>query len=192
VSTTGRDYRKARAPREGGIFSGASGLVIGLTLGGLGAFFAYQRGHDAGMASVRQAQPTKPASQRATEAAEAATNAPPVETIDYTFYDRLKHQNVEIPEEAGSASTVIPAPVKQPGMYQIQVGSFPQKDVGERMRATLALQGIESTLQPVLVDGRTWHRVIIGPVSNPKDVSRVRDKLLRMGLAPPVINRVGD
>jgi cell division protein FtsN len=45
------------------------------------------------------------------------------------------------------------------------------------VRAQLALQGIESRVQPVSIDNDTMHRVRVGPITNLKELNRVRDRL---------------
>ena len=91
--STGRDYRKLTTPRNRSSLSGGAGLVIGLALGGLLAYFTYQQGKKVGAAAGAETHTPKPASQ---QAAEAAADVPPVDTIDYTFYGRLPNQGVDV------------------------------------------------------------------------------------------------
>jgi cell division protein FtsN len=66
----------------------------------------------------------------------------------------------------------------------------PEKEAG-RVRSQLALQGIESKVQRVSVDADTWHRVRVGPISDLKELNRVRDRLREAEMDVLVI-RVGD
>ena len=45
----------------------------------------------------------------------------------------------------------------------LQAGSYKNFADADRVRAQLALQGIESKVQKVTVDNDTWHRIRIGP-----------------------------
>ena len=47
----------------------------------------------------------------------------------------------------------------------------------ERMRATLALLGMESRLQRVSIDDDAYHRVRIGPTSDLNELNRYRRQL---------------
>ena len=81
---------------------------------------------------------------------------------------------VRAPEPAPSSpapSPPAPAAAKpaagavEPGdAYILQVGSFRRAGEAERMRASLALLGLESVVQTIAIDGEaTWHRVRVGP-----------------------------
>jgi len=61
----------------------------------------------------------------------------------------------------------------------------------DRVRAQLALQGIESNVQRVAIDNDTWHRVRIGPISDPAELNRVRQRLKEAEVDFLVV-RVGD
>ena len=47
--------------------------------------------------------------------------------------------------------------------YRVQVGSFRQRRVADRLRAELALGGFESSIQTTDTANGTWHRVMLGP-----------------------------
>ncbi len=187
--TAGRDYRRMTAPRDRGGFGGTTGLVAGLMLGGLVAFFAYQKGKEVGATTAAESQPVKkPASVRAAE--QDAATPPPADTIDYTFYDRLKEQDVKVPGKREAAPAASVPLDDEPGLYLVQVVSLPRLDDAEAVRAQLALKGYEAKLATVEVAGVTWHRVVIGPlgVEVAKDLAT---KLATLKYAPQV-NRVAD
>ena len=50
--STGRDYRKLTAQRHRSPLGGGAGFLIGLALGGLLAYFAYQKGKEVGAAAA--------------------------------------------------------------------------------------------------------------------------------------------
>jgi cell division protein FtsN len=59
------------------------------------------------------------------------------------------------------------------------------------VRAQLALQGIESKVQRISVDNDTWHRVRIGPITDLRELNRIRDRLQEADMDYLVI-RLGD
>jgi len=185
--SAGRDYRRMTVPRDRGGFSGTMGLVVGLMLGGAAAFFAYQKGKEAGAA--RSAE-TQPARQPASAAAEA-TGGAPADTIDYHFYERLPQQGVDVP---GKAAAAPPADVpldEEPGLYLVQVVSLPKLADAEAVRAQLALKGFETKVSTVEVNGSTWHRVVIGPLPQLETANEFAARLKAMHYSPQV-NRVAD
>ena len=180
-----RDYKRSRARREP--FSGWTGLLIGLVAGlgvGLALYFFDPRtppdgaggGADAEPASARDATGEEPAGQ-------------------YDFYEMLPNFEVVVPEREAAvrrdAATAPTAPVERTGSYALQVGSYRRFEEADRVRAQLALQGIESKVQKVSVDNDTWHRVRVGPINDLAEVNRVRDRLREAEMDVLVI-RIGD
>ncbi|HEV3286767.1 MAG TPA: SPOR domain-containing protein, partial [Steroidobacteraceae bacterium] len=60
-----------------------------------------------------------------------------------------------------------------------------------RVRAQLALQGVDAKVQRVAVDADVWHRVRIGPISNLDELNKVR-KQLQAAEVDALVIRVGD
>jgi cell division protein FtsN len=67
--------------------------------------------------------------------------------------------------------------VEKPGIYVLQAGSFSEYKDADRRRAELALHGIESVIQRVSIDDRTYHRVRIGPISDLNQLNMLRSRL---------------
>ena len=185
-----RDYKNAgtrkRGGRTGGGLSGGAGLVIGLTLGVALA------------AGVHLYHTTK--AERATVAVDdTATDAAPDVAADdgrpkpqFDFYRMLPNYEVVIPEHEDVASTADEPPVQAAGVYVLQAGSFRKAEDADRLRAQLALLGVESRIQRVTIDGAdTWHRVRIGPVDDLDELQKLRQTLARNSVEALVI-RVGD
>jgi hypothetical protein len=107
----------------------------------------------------------------------------------YDFYKMLPSFQVVIPgQDKDVKSGNETAPVQQPGIYILQVGSFPNFADADKMKATLALQGIESSIQQVQVNnGSTWNRVRIGPIKDLKELNDLRAKLAQDHIEPLVI-----
>lgn len=54
--------------------------------------------------------------------------------------------------------------------YLLQAGSFKNSADAERLKATLGLLGVQSSIQSVSINNDSWHRVRIGPFSNPNNL----------------------
>ena len=186
---TARDYRKgaARRPRGGAGFSGWTGLAIGL---GAGLVIA------AGVWQYKSRPATEPATARQKKPMSARDEAADKEAAgsgtEFTFYDKLKNFEVVIPERDKDVHRDLkPAPETRPGTYVLQAGSYHNLADAERVRAQLALQGVESKVQKVTVDTDTWHRVRIGPITKLDELNRIRVRLRQADVEALVI-RVGD
>ena len=175
-----RDYKRSKARREP--FSGWTGLLIGGIAGfsvGLALYLFDPR------SAPQNGEPApEPASTR------ESTGDEPVERYD--FYEMLPNFEVVVPEREAAVRRDLPAaPVEKAGSYVLQAGSYREFNEADRVRAQLALQGIESKVQRVSVDNDTWHRVRIGPIADLKELNRIRDRLREADMDVLVI-RVGD
>jgi len=178
-----RDYKRSRARREP--FSGWTGLLIGLVIGlgvGLALYFFDPR-------------TPPPSDVAATDAGPADSRADAGEEPPdrYSFYEMLPNFEVVVPEREAAVRRDAPtAPaVERAGSYVLQVGSYRKFEEADRVRAQLALQGIESKVQRVSVDNDTWHRVRVGPIGDLPELNRVRNRLKEAEMDVLVI-RVGD
>ncbi|MDX1434249.1 MAG: SPOR domain-containing protein [Gammaproteobacteria bacterium] len=109
-----------------------------------------------------------------------AAAEPAVEDKDprFTFYDMLPNFEVVIPEEEPDvALDREPRAVMEPGLYVLQAGSFSTYADADRRRAELALHGIESNIQRVTIDDKTYHRVRIGPTDDLDRLNMLRSRL---------------
>jgi cell division protein FtsN len=181
-----RDYKRSRAHREG--FSGWAGLFIGLVAGlsvGLALYFFDPRTPPAPDAVEKPAGKAEPASAR-----EAAGEE---QSDKYDFYQMLPNFEVVVPEKDKDVKRDLPAAAKieRPGVYVLQAGSYRNQADADRVRAQLALQGVEAKVQRVAVDADVWHRVRIGPISNLDELNRVR-RQLRGAEVDALVIRVGD
>jgi cell division protein FtsN len=178
-----RDYKSARGRR--GNFSGTAGFLLGLAIG-LGialAVFVYDR---------RPAAATTPEPQAAHTEREAAEDATDASGKQFDFYEMLPKFEVVVPErEKVETTDARPAAIQRPGAYVLQAGSYRNFADADRVRAQLALQGIESQIQRVSIDKDTWHRVRIGPIGDLGELERTREKLRQADIEAIVV-RVAD
>ncbi len=145
-------------------------MLFGLSLGLSVAFAVYVK--DDKPAVIAAAQSPQPASLQGAlddNGEDVLTDVVPAEPGEkrFTFYDMLPNFEVIIPEqEPDVAVDVEPQAVVQPGLYVLQAGSFSAYADADRRRAELALHGIESQIQRVSIDDKTYHRVRIGPTDD--------------------------
>jgi len=166
------------------------GLAIGLSV----AVAIYK--NDSGSRSRPPQQTREPAGLSATVSGESRAPATAEEEAApeprFSFYDMLPNFEVVIPEQE---SDVRPdraaAPVEEPGVYVLQAGSFSTPADADRRRAELALLGIESRVQRVSIDDRSYHRVRIGPTDDLDRLNRIRRQLRDAGIDALRI-RLGD
>jgi len=111
----------------------------------------------------------------------------------YDFYQMLPNFEVVVPEKDKDVKRDLPAAAKieRPGVYVLQAGSYRNETDADRVRAQLALQGVDARVQRVAVDTDVWHRVRIGPISNLDQLNKVR-RQLRAAEVDALVIRVGD
>ncbi|MDO6460915.1 SPOR domain-containing protein [Granulosicoccaceae sp. 1_MG-2023] len=122
----------------------------------------------------------------------------------YEFFTMLPGLKVDrVEREAGSyvpeepqfrsngvyESAALPDPVVEeiPASYQaesyyLQAGSFLHKTDAEKMRAKLLLNNLDAFVKPVEHDGRTLHRVRLGPYYEKSDLDVARAALKERGI----------
>lgn len=120
--------------------------------------------------------------------AEAAKKKP-----TYDFYSVLPEKEVVIPDAEISAKARAEAQARQQqpagatptaatAGYLLQVGSFPNAADADGMKAKLALQGFVASVQPVTINGQTWHRVRLGPFRSASELETTKQKLAAAGI----------
>ncbi|MGD2083428.1 MAG: SPOR domain-containing protein [Chromatiales bacterium] len=162
-----RDY-KSRADSHGrqstpGWVLFSAGFVLGLFVAGL----AWVKLTPPGPGTQRAAAPSATRSVQADTGREAKGSRP-----RFDFYTLLPAQEVVVaeeemqePEPPASAAP----PRKERQSYLLQMGAFRKYDDADRLKASLALLGIEAKIQRVSIDDKdTFHRVRSGPYSRPQ------------------------
>jgi len=183
-----RSTRKRRQQEYPGWMWMLFGLGVGLSV----ALAIFMK--DREPAAVQAAAPV-PASLANTidsknELATALPAEPPERRFD--FYDMLPNFEVIIPEQEPDVSQdKEPKAVERPGNYVLQAGSFTDFADADRRRAQLALQGIESRIQRVSIDDKTYHRVRIGPTRDLDELNAFRNRL-RQAQIDVLRIRIGD
>ena len=90
----------------------------------------------------------------------------------FNFYTILPELEVLIPEdEIKPPESKKTATIDASKRYILQVGSFRSRQDAERRKATVALLGLEASINQVSIDNEKWHRVRIGPVNNRRELN---------------------
>ena len=161
------------------------GLAIGLVIAA-GVYFRRAPSPGDHAATSERTTPAPAAAERAParRGAPARGAAPSsgdtAKTSDqrFDFYDILPQYEVVVPEvETAAGPSARAKPVDEPGSYVLQAGSFGAAADAEKLKASLALLGIESRVQKVAIDDDVYHRVRIGPITDLDKLNRIRRQL---------------
>jgi cell division protein FtsN len=190
-----RDYRKGSPPprrRKEPRGTCAFWFLAGGLVGAFGVGIAWMLSEQAILTAPELAAP--------------AEQKPPRLKPEFDFYETLAQEEVTVPAEREPEPVPLPEPGQStPGMivpaappapspkpqatagansYVLQVGSFRKTADAEKLKAQLALLGIQTSIQSVTIDsGQTYHRVRTGAYAKP-DANAVRSKLQNSGHKP--------
>ena len=189
---TTRDYKSTqrRAPDLRRLREFGYGMLAGIVLASTA--FVYLGGTP--RKSRDTADAPRPDPYRAAPADADSGGVGPGRTAEkYDFYQMLPNFEVVVPEKDKDVKRDQPAAAKieRPGVYVLQAGSYRNEADADRVRAQLALQGVDARVQRVAVDADVWHRVRIGPITNLEELNKVR-RQLRAAEVDALVIRVGD
>ncbi|HEX5789109.1 MAG TPA: SPOR domain-containing protein [Woeseiaceae bacterium] len=138
-----------------------------------------ERAPDGGIAGGAEGNVDRNGEPGGTVDAPAAEDQAERKKSRFDFYEMLPAFEVVVTEEeeAVVARDAEPQAVVEPGVYVLQAGSFTTYGDADRRRAELALQGIESSIQKVTIDDKTYHRVRIGPTEDLEELNMLRSRL---------------
>ena len=88
--------------------------------------------------------------------------------------------NPAAPQNATNTAT--PAAPATGGRYILQAGSYPDAKAADEVKAKLALVGFVAQVQPVTINGKTWHRVRVGPYASASDLESAKRSLSDNGI----------
>lgn len=174
-----RDYKHIR-PKSGGGVSAWGGFTIGLLIGLVvaTAVYIYDRrpgaNLNAGGPPLSSEKAGSASSEPTPESAQSGDSG-----TEFDFYEVLPKLEVEVGKDKNADSSSAAGAIDAPGSYILQVGSYRNFTDADRVRARLAIQGIESSIQKISIDNPedVWHRVRIGPINNLNKLEDTRRKL---------------
>lgn len=92
------------------------------------------------------------------------------------------------PPPPPSAPAANDAPVPPGELFYLQAGAFQKSTDADKLKAKLALMGLETSVQEVQVpDKGLMHRVRVGPFAKPEEMNRVRNQLSQNGVQTSVV-----
>lgn len=165
--------------KRGGLFTGVMmGLVLGLIIAAGVAAYIYltpiaYKGGEAKTAKPAPAAPeTKPA-----PTAPPTVESSPKPAPDYTFYHILQ----------GGADAKTPVANLPRELYWLQVAALKSPADADRLKAKLALLGMEVAVQKVDSAGAVLHRVRVGPFKTEDAAIAAMDTLAANQFEPRLI-----
>jgi cell division protein FtsN len=105
----------------------------------------------------------------------------------FDFYTILPKKEVVVPEyEVKTRTREEQVGKDKKTSYILQAGSYSDFKEADRIKAKLALMGIESKIQKAKVESVTWYRIKIGPYRQLSSVNTIKDRLQKFGMKPVV------
>lgn len=115
---------------------------------------------------------TKPAQTTAPKATPAPATKPATTTQQTT-----KPAQTQAAKPAQTQQAKPAAATTAKGSYWVQVGSYATTDAAEKTKKDLAAKGYTSSIQSITANGKTYHRVKIGPYASRADVDTLLPKI---------------
>ena len=137
------------------------------------------------------------------------TDAPVAEAKpkqNFDFYQVLPEAEVMIPdaeltakaraEQQARANPATPAndsagATTATARYVLQAGSYPDPRAADEAKAKLALSGFSAHIQPVTINGKTWHRVRVGPYASASELEAAKRSLADNGIKAIALKETG-
>jgi cell division protein FtsN len=183
---------------KGSFFAGILfGMLLGLAIAGGVAWYILEKNPE----TFHAKEPPHEVPKMALPAsASIAVSAVPEAKPHFEFYKTLpdtpeitsarKSSEKAAPKESHQATTH-PVPNMQPvspavpkETYIVQAGSFQNPDDAEKLKAKLAMSGIEASVQTItLTDKGVWHRVRLGPYKGLDEANNAVSMLKLNGVA---------
>ncbi len=106
----------------------------------------------------------------------------------FDFYHILPELEVTVPDDELAKEEKRTTAKKQSVRYLLQAGSFREYKEADRLKASLALLGLEAKIQTVTINSKdTWHRVRVGPYDSVRALGKARRRLQDNGIQPIVL-----
>lgn len=176
-----RKKRRSSRAKKKQEFPGWLWMLFGLALGLSVAFAVYVKDQQSPRTEAGPVAQTNTPPSAVDNNGEFVASSEPVATGEdkrFDFYDMLPNFEVIVPEQEPNVThDRAPQAVVEPGTYALQAGSFSAYADADRRRAELGMHGIESTIQRVSIDDKTYHRVRIGPTKDLDHLNMLRSRL---------------
>lgn len=117
--------------------------------------------------------PVQPAAPTPAPKATPAPTTKPATTAQQT----TKPAQTQAAKPAQTQQAKPAAATTAKGNYWVQVGSYATTDAAEKTKKDLAAKGYTSSIQSITANGKTYHRVKIGPYTSRADVDTLLPKI---------------
>lgn len=173
------------------------GVFIGLLMAGAVAWYILTKSPDSFVSEAQHEAPKAPVVAVPPEAAKPASAPATASGVAdgkprFEFYKVLDGKsdgtaNVE-PAAKQPAAVKPPVAAQQKGGGMLQAGAFQKQDDAEKLKAKLALLGLEASIQSAAVPEKgTWYRVRLGPFTSTSEMDKALAVLKQNGMnATPV------
>ncbi len=184
----GRDYKyranqKRRKPQQPKVAWWKWGLIFSLIA--LFAYFLFFLSNSTPKNKTTQQTKTVPVIKKAQKPKPVVPkhqNKKPVEPR-YDFYTILPETEIIVPDyEINTRRREEQLGKGKVSKYLIQAGSFREFSEADKLRAQLALMGIESRVEKATIGNVIWNRVKMGPYSQSSSVSIIKKRLRNNGI----------
>ena len=109
-------------------------------------------------------------------------------SIGFDFYKILPEIEVPIPDLEQLKKEEIEKKNNPKYNYVLQAGSFRQFAEADKLKANLALLGVDAEIQTVTINKTdTWHRVRIGPFTSARKMDKIRHHLQKKHIRTMVL-----
>lgn len=136
--------------------------------------------------SDKEKDKTAPNSKDKSRDTAEATPAKPAPKFD--FYYILPEMEVAVPDqELAKASSSKDKPLDANTSYILQAASFKNHDEADRLKAKLALSGVDASIQSVTINNDAWYRVRVGPFKDVALLNKTRKRLQDNGISAIVV-----
>jgi cell division protein FtsN len=163
-----KDYKEnTKAPKRGGGVPGPIWFIAGLALGVI-------------LTVLYRVGTPEAVQQELAKAPPPAVEPAPTAATKFDFYGMLEDFQVVVPGQIKTAPTpqAGATPATADTIYVLQVGAFRTEAEADRLRAQLALLGVEAKIQKSVLDDKdTWFRVRVGPIKDEAELARIRARL---------------
>lgn len=188
---------KSKAEKSGGNLAGVATLLAGMVIGSLATILwqgaqTADGGVGAGIRRMFESarQPAPAGDEKNTDRQQTQ---PPRPSTPFDFFTVLPEMEVVAPATQTAVVEAAAETQKQPdargasttdgGSYMLQAASYRHRAEADRLKATLALNGMVSAIQKVSIQGRgDFYRVRLGPYSTYAAMVQAEQHLSRAGI----------
>lgn len=122
----------------------------------------------------------KPAPKPEDKQPQPEAERPPKPKLD--FYTILPGETV-LPETRADRKTAKAEPPEKGVSYVLQAAAYGNAEDADRLKAKLALNGLEARIEKIAVEGKgTYYRVRLGPYSRLEDLDAASGRLSQLGI----------